>query len=134
MAPGSVRLGVVGLGGWGKNVVRSFAGAKNCELAYICDSNPRTLAQYRDLYPQAQASDSYERLLADPSIDALALVTPAPAHATMVRQALLAGKHVFVEKPMALTEADALEMCELSEQLNLKLMVGHLLHYHPAVE
>jgi len=134
MAPGRVRLGVVGLGGWGKNVVRSFSAAKNCELAYICDTNPRTLAQYRGLYPQAQASDSFEQLLADPTIDALALVTPAPAHASMARQALLAGKHVFVEKPMALTEADALELCELSETMNQKLMVGHLLEYHPAVE
>ena len=84
---------------------------------HLRQQSAQPLTQYRGLYPQAQACDSYEQLLADPNIDALALVTPAPAHASMARQALLAGKHVFVEKPMALTEADALELCELSEAI-----------------
>ena len=107
MASKSVRLGVVGLGGWGKNVVRSFGAAKNCELAYICDSNARSLTQHQSLYPQATATDSYEKLLNDKRLDAIALVTPAPLHYPMAKAALLAGKHVYVEKPMTLREDHA---------------------------
>lgn len=129
-----VQLAVVGLGGWGRNVARSFNSAKRARLVAICDSNPRTLAQQQLLYPQARTTDNYDELLADPAVDALALVTPAPMHFPMAKAALLAGKHVYVEKPMTLTTEHASELCELSEQLNLKLMVGHLLEYHPAVE
>jgi predicted dehydrogenase len=129
-----VRLGVVGLGAWGKNVARSFAAARNCRLARLCDSNPRALAQQHALYPQAAPTDSYEALLADDAIDAVALVTPAATHHELAKAALLAGKHVFVEKPMTLTVEHAEELVELSDRLNLKLMVGHLLVYHSAVE
>jgi len=133
MSNEQVRLGVVGLGGWGKNVVRSFSGRTNCDLAYVCDANPRTLDRHRQLYPQTTATDRYEQVLDDDSVDAVALVTPAPAHFEMAKAALLAGKHVYVEKPMALTTAHAEELAELADRENRKLMVGHLLEYHPAV-
>lgn len=134
MATSTVRLGMVGLGGWGKNVVRSFNAAKSCELAYICDSNAKTLAHHHQLFPKATPTDSFEQLLADPAVDAVALVTPAPLHYPMAKRALEAGKHVYVEKPMTLTEEHSQELVELSESLGLKLMVGHLLEYHPAVD
>ena len=130
----SIRMGVAGLGGWGKNVVRSFAGRANCQLGAICDSNPKTLAQFKQLFPQATATASYEQMLADDTLDAVALVTPAPAHHAMARAALLAGKHVYVEKPMTLTEEHARDLVELSDKVGKKLMVGHLLEYHPSVD
>jgi len=128
-----VRLAMVGLGGWGKNVVRNFHGAKNCELAYLCDANPHTLSRFRELYPRATPTDSFDTVLADDSVDAVSVVTPAPSHYELAKAALLAGKHVYVEKPMTLTTAHAEELVRLSDETNRKLMVGHLLEYHPAV-
>ncbi len=128
-----VELGVVGLGHWGKNVVRSFSRAAHCNLAYICDSDPRQLEHQRRLYPEAAATGDYETILRDPGVDAVALITPAPAHYEMVRSALLAGKHVYVEKPITLTVEHAQELVETAARADRKLMVGHLLEYHPAV-
>ncbi len=134
MTSENVRLAMVGLGGWGKNVVRSFASTPGCDLAYICDATPSTLQRHQQLFPQATATDSYQTILDDPSIDAVSIVTPAPMHFEMAKAALLAGKHVYVEKPMTLTTAHAEELVRLSDQQDRKLMVGHLLEYHPAIE
>ncbi len=129
-----VRLGMVGLGGWGKNVVRSFAQAQNCQLKYICDASPKSLEQHSKLFPQATPTQDFQAILNDPEIDAVSIVTPAPMHYDMAKAALLAGKHVYVEKPMTLQSDHAQELCELSESLDRKLMVGHLLEYHPVVD
>jgi predicted dehydrogenase len=85
------------------------------------------------LYPQAAATDDYEAVLRDPRVDAVALVTPAPLHYEMARSGLLAGKHVYVEKPITLTVRDAEDLVRTAARQNRKLMVGHLLEYHPAV-
>ncbi len=129
-----VTLGVVGLGNWGKNVVRSFANSRHCVLKYICDEDHRRLQQQEQLFPQAISTDAYETLLGDSTLAAVALVTPAPVHFDMARSALLAGKHVYVEKPMTLSTAQAQELVGLAERKGRKLMVGHLLEYHPAVD
>lgn len=129
-----VRLGVVGLGGWGKFVVRNFSQRERSELVYICDSNPFTLKQHESLYPQAKATQEYSDLLNDPTLDAIVIATPAPFHYEMAKAALKSGKHVYVEKPMTLTSEHSEELVEISETLDLKLMVGHLLEYHPAVQ
>jgi len=133
MSADHISLGVVGLGGWGKNVVRSFARTKHCELKYICDCNAALLEQQYRLYPQSTATDRYQSLLDDPQLEAVAIATPAPLHFAMVREALLAGKHVYVEKPMTLRSAEAGQLVELAGAQHRKLMVGHLLEYHPAV-
>jgi predicted dehydrogenase len=125
---------MVGLGGWGKFVARNFSTTKNCKMRYICDANANTLAQQSRSYPEAVPVQSYEAILRDEAVDAVALVTPAPMHFDMARQALLAGKHVYVEKPMTLTAEHAEELIETADARNLKLMVGHLLEYHPAVQ
>ena len=129
----AVRLAVVGLGHWGKNVLRSFAATSGCDVRAICDDNPQLLARYAAQYPAAKATDRFESLLDDSAIDAVAIVTPAPLHHEMAVRALSAGKHVFVEKPAALLVDHAQEMAELAERMDRKLMVGHLLEYHPAV-
>lgn len=134
MSAERVRLGVVGLGGWGKNLVRSFAAAEHAELAYLCDSNPKSLEAHRAAYPSAQRTPHLLSVLADDQVDAVVIATPAPLHFEMARDALRAGKHVYVEKPMTLRSDHAEELVELAERLDRRLMVGHLLKYHPAVE
>ena len=128
-----VNLGMVGLGGWGKFVARNFSQTRNCRLSYICDTNARTLTQQSRTYPSIPATDSYQTILSDETVDAVALVTPAQTHYEMARQALLANKHVYLEKPMTLIGEHAQELIELAEKHQRKLMVGHLLEYHPAV-
>lgn len=130
---GAVRIGVVGLGGWGKNVVQSFGKAKRCTMSALCDTDAQRLRRHEQLFPQAIVTDNYDALLSNSEIDAVAIVTPAPEHYSMARAALLAGKHVYVEKPMTLRVDHAEELVRLSEQTGRKLMVGHLLEYHPAV-
>ncbi len=129
-----VRVAIVGLGNWGRNVARSFAAVPRCRLARLCESQPSRLAPQQSLYPEAIASCCFEDVLYDPQVNAVALVTPAPLHFEMARDALLADKHVFVEKPLALMADQAAELIELARQRRRKLMVGHLLEYHPAVE
>lgn len=133
MSDSAIELAVVGLGQWGKNVVRSFSVASHCNLAYVCDSDPRTLRRNQALYPQAAATADYGEILRAAKVDAVALVTPAPCHYEMAMSALLAGKHVYVEKPLALTVEHAEELAETAAREDRKLMVGHLLEYHPAV-
>jgi len=128
-----VRIGVAGLGNWGKNVVRCFAKAKGAELGMICDADPGKLAAQAALYPAATATSDLDSLLGNPELDAIALATPAPTHFTLGMRALVAGKHLFVEKPMTLSAADAEALCATAERGSRKLMVGHLLEYHPAV-
>jgi predicted dehydrogenase len=133
MSERHVRLGAVGLGGWGRNLVRSFGNAKRCDLAYICDSNPQALEAHQKLFPKAATTQSFDALLGDPSLEAVALATPAPLHYAMAKAALEAGKHVYVEKPMTLTVPDAESLVRTAEAAGRKLMVGHLLEYHPVV-
>jgi UDP-2-acetamido-3-amino-2,3-dideoxy-glucuronate N-acetyltransferase len=125
---GRARIAVVGCGYWGRNLVRNFAelGA----LAAICDRDTASadVLSQRHAVPTAELA----ALLDDPSIQAVAIATPAAQHASLVRRALDAGKHVFVEKPLALAVAEAEALCEIAEQRNRVLMVGHLLQYHPA--
>lgn len=129
----SVTLGVVGLGNWGKNIVRSFARTQHTTLQYLCDTSPRLLAAQRAMYPQAITTAKFSDLLDDSGLDAIALATPAPTHAELAQLALAAGKHVFIEKPMTLSTADAEMLCATADAMQRQLMVGHLLEYHPAV-
>ncbi|MHB1412281.1 MAG: Gfo/Idh/MocA family protein [Thermoleophilia bacterium] len=127
-----IRIAVAGTGHWGKNLVRNFhqLGA----LATICDSDPLTLSRFRDDYPGCHTVPNFADILSDADIDAVVLATPAETHFSLARQALLAGKDVFVEKPLALTTADGVELARLSARLDRILMVGHLLWYHRAID
>ena len=133
MSDDIISLGMVGVGGWGRFVVRNFNQNPNCTLKYICDANEELLARQAVLYPSATLTTEFQTILDDDGVDAVAIVTPAPTHYALAKAALLAGKHVYVEKPMTLTAEHSQELVELSEELGLKLMVGHLLEYHPAV-
>lgn len=126
------RIAVVGTGYWGKNLVRNLddLGA----LAAVCDSDEERLTAIRKQYgPHLEAFSDYEHMLETASIDAVVVATPAVTHDRLARQAILADKDVFVEKPVALSLAAGRELVELAEQRQRILMVGHLLWYHPAV-
>ena len=106
----------------------------SCELAAICDFDPAALAKAAELAPEARTTDDLESVLSDPEIDAVALATPVPTHADLAVRVLEAGKHCFVEKPLAKSVVDAERAVAAADAAGRKLMVGHLLEYHPAVE
>jgi predicted dehydrogenase len=131
--PGPVRIGVVGLGYWGPNLARNFAAIHGCELAWLCDASPEAVERVARSFPRARTTQALEDLLGDPELDAVALATPVPTHAELAIATANAGKHCFVEKPLATTALEAQRAVDASARANRTLMVGHLLEYHPAV-
>src|SRR4030095_7339800 len=121
-------VAVVGCGYWGKNLIRNFS--QLGVLRIFCDSNEPALKTQAALYPQVQATNSFEQVLNDPSIRAVVLATPAAMHFEQCRAALNAGKDVFVEKPLALHLREGRELVELAQGKTAILMVGHILEYH----
>ncbi len=124
------KVAVIGSGYWGKNLVRNFAelGA----LGSVCDRNTEVLNGFREQYPQASACTQLNEVLKLKEIKGVAIATPAETHFRLAREAILAGKHVFVEKPLTLEPGEAKELINLAAGHDRVLMVGHLLHYHPA--
>ncbi|HST54683.1 MAG TPA: Gfo/Idh/MocA family oxidoreductase [Solirubrobacteraceae bacterium] len=131
--PRPIRVGVAGLGYWGPNLARNFASIPGCELAWLCDASEPAREKLRPAFPDARASADLDELLNDPALDAVVLATPVPTHGELAVQVAQAGKHCFVEKPLALTAAAAERAVEAAQQADKILMVGHLLEYHPAV-
>jgi len=125
------RIGVVGLNYWGPNLVRNFDGL--AELAWLCDLDDAHLAPLAERYPHARATTALADMLADESLDAVVIATPVPTHYALAKQALEAGKHVFVEKPPAMRAVEMDELVQLAADGDRVLMPGHLLLYHPAV-
>jgi predicted dehydrogenase len=128
-----VKVGVVGLGYWGPNLARNFDALAGVELAWLCDGREEIRDKFAAIYRQARLTGDIEELLADPTLDAIDLATPVPTHADLAVRVLDAGKHCFVEKPLALTVADAERAVEAAQRAGKVLMVGHLLQYHPGV-
>jgi predicted dehydrogenase len=130
---GVARIGVVGLGYWGPNVARNVAENPRAELAWLCDRSAETLAAASVRHPQARTTESYDDLLADPDLDAVAIVTPVSTHYELAAAALEAGKHVLVEKPLAASSAQAADLVELAAERSLVLLPGHTFLYSPPV-
>jgi predicted dehydrogenase len=128
-----VRIGVIGAGNWGQNLVRNYASLPGSQLLYVADVSEKVRNKMANLYPNAQVTDKPERIFADPAVDAVVIAVESPLHYTMIKNALDHGKHVYVEKPLTLSVSDAQEVVSLARDKNLKLMTGHLLEYHPAV-
>jgi predicted dehydrogenase len=128
-----VRIAVVGLGYWGPNLARNLYELDDAELVAICDLKRDRLNGLRRKLPGVRRTTSYRDVLADPSIEAVAIATPVSTHFELARAALEAGKHVFVEKPLAASAAEGAELLELSDQNGLVLMPGHTFLYSPAV-
>jgi predicted dehydrogenase len=127
----SVSVGVVGLNYWGPNLVRNFADL--ADLTWLCDLDEARRDELAARYPEARSTGSFDELLADDALDAVVIATPVPTHYALAKQALEAGKHVFVEKPPAMRAAEMDELVELAAGGDLVLMPGHLLLYHPGV-
>jgi predicted dehydrogenase len=129
----SVRIGVAGLGYWGPNLARNFAAIEGCELAWCCDGSAAARERWAPAFPGARFTGELDDLLADPDLDAVALATPVPTHGPLAERVLRAGKHCFVEKPLAQSVADAERAVGAAAESGRLLMVGHLLEYHPGV-
>ena len=126
-----MRIAVVGAGYWGANLVRVF---NQLGVLYrICDFSAKRLQQLAEQYPAVTLDTSYEAVLDDPEVDAIVIATPAETHYKMARQALLAGKDTYVEKPLTLRCDEAERLTSLAESQGRILMVGHLLEFHPAI-
>jgi predicted dehydrogenase len=133
MSEDPIRIGVVGLGYWGPNLARNFAALPGCELRWACDADERARERVAALYPSAKPTADLQDLLDDPQLDAVVLATPVPTHAELAIRVLEAGKHCFVEKPLAQSVADAERAVAAAAAAGKVLMVGHLLEYHPGV-
>ena len=125
------KVAVVGAGYWGKNLVRNFYGLK--ALGCIVDPSPVIQERMAQDYADVAISDSYTEALRDPEIGGIAIATPAETHGALIREAILAGKDVYVEKPLCLSEAEGRDMIQLASDKKQVLMVGHLLWYHPVL-
>ena len=128
-----VRVAIVGLGYWGPNLVRNLLELECAEVAAICDLQPERLAAMSRRFSGVRATESYDELLADDSIDAIAIATPVMSHHPLALAALEAGKHVFIEKPLASSSAECLELIRVASDNDLVLMPGHTFLYSPPV-
>jgi predicted dehydrogenase len=135
-APGEqpVRVAVAGLGYWGPNLARNLAAIDGCELAWLCDASQEARERMTAAFPGARATADLDEVLGDETVDAVVLATPVPTHADLATAVLRAGKHCFVEKPLATSGADAQRVLDAAGETGRILMVGHLLEYHPAVQ
>jgi UDP-2-acetamido-3-amino-2,3-dideoxy-glucuronate N-acetyltransferase len=123
-------VAVIGSGYWGKNLVRNHYELGSLRL--ICDKDERVLSEFKKQYPDVETCFALNDLLARDDLEGVVVATPAETHFTIAREALLADKHVYVEKPLVLKEEEGEELIALAQQKSKVLMVGHLLQYHPA--
>ena len=128
-----LRLGAIGYGYWGPNVVRNFARQPDCRVTMICDGDPGARALALNHYPAARVIADAREVVSSPEIDAVAIVTPVSTHYELARRALENGKHIFVEKPFTATSEQAEDLIELAERNNLVIMVDHTFLFTGAV-
>src|SRR6266545_3513754 len=126
-------MGVIGCGYWGPNLLRNFAEHEAAQVAWICDTDDTRLSAMGRRYPAARTTNDCQKLFSDPNLDAIAVVTPVGTHFQIAKEALLAGKHVLVEKPLTATVREAEELIELAEKNRRTLMVDHTFVYTGAV-
>src|SRR5438128_2551161 len=129
-----IRIGVIGYGYWGPNVVRNFNSLDEGSVDAICDINPVALNRARHAYPAMQLTRDSSELVKSAHIDAIAVATPVWTHFELAKASLENGKHVFVEKPLASTSQQAEELIELAARKNLKIMVDHTFLFTGAVQ
>ena len=126
-------VGVVGCGYWGPNLVRNFKGLPNCTLKTMCDTSQARLAHLQTLYSDVEGVTDYEHMLNGVGLDAVVVATPVKHHYSLAKASLLAGKHTFIEKPMASSAAECEDLIEIAERNGLVLMVGHTFLYSAPV-
>ena len=129
----AIQVGVVGCGYWGPNLARVLHSLPGCRLACICDKDDKRLSHLKGLYPSVATYSGFDRMLEEGNLDAVVIATPVTHHFPLARQSLLAGKHVFIEKPMAKSSAECEELTAIALTKGRTLMVGHTFLYSPAV-
>jgi predicted dehydrogenase len=129
-----VRIGIIGAGYWGSNLVRTFNDTEGAQIVAVADRKQGRLGFVSKRYPHIRVVDDMDIVLNDPTIDAVVIATPVPTHYEYARKVLEAGKHVMVEKPLAYTQADAESLRDLAASLGRVLTVGHVYQFSPAVE
>jgi predicted dehydrogenase len=128
-----LRIGVIGYGYWGPNIVRNFHGQDQSRVVAVCDKSQKSLAKVRHAFPDMMTTDDADDILTSPDIDVVAVVTPVWTHFELAKKALQNGKHVFVEKPFTCSTAQGEELIELAERKRLKIMVDHTFLFTGAV-
>ena len=126
-----LNLALVGAGYWGKNLARNFYNLNVLKL--ICDPSKDVLQEMEKKYPEVITALSFSQAIKSSDIDAVVIATPVEKHFLLAREALLANKHVFIEKPMATNLHEAEELISLAQKNKKIIFVGHILHYHPAI-
>jgi len=120
-----IRMGVIGYGYWGPNIVRNFMGIDDVEVHSVADKNPKALTRARNVYPGIELTSDCDDIINSQQIDAVAIVTPVCTHFELAKAALENGKHVFIEKPFTASSSQAEELIDLSQQKKLNIMVDH---------
>ena len=128
-----INTGIVGCGYWGPNLIRNFNSLNDCNVKMACDSDNSRLEHMQSLYPAIHTTTEFDHVVNDKEIDAIAIVTPVRFHFEMAKKSLQAGKHTFIEKPMASSVAECSELIALAEENSLTLVVGHTFIYSPPV-
>ena len=128
-----IKVGVVGCGYWGPNLIRNFRSLPSCSLKMMCDISGERLAHLKMLYPEVEGITDFNEMLNGAGLDAVVIATAVRFHYPMAKASLLAGKHTFIEKPMATSAQECEELVEIAEKKGLVLMVGHTFLYSPAV-
>jgi predicted dehydrogenase len=129
-----IRFGVIGYGYWGPNIVRNLRGLESTQVVAICDKSDAALRRAKLAFPEVRVTNDCTELLKSADIDAIAVITPVWTHFELAKNALLNGKHVFVEKPFTSTSAQAEELINIAEQRNLQIMVDHTFLFTGAVK
>jgi predicted dehydrogenase len=128
-----LRIGVIGYGYWGPNIVRNFAGHQDCKVVAICDKSASALGRAASRHPGVTVTTDENEILKSTDVDAVAIVTPVSWHYPLAKKALENGKHVFVEKPFTATTAEAEDLIEIAERKHLQIMVDHTFLFTGAV-
>ena len=128
-----IKVGVVGCGYWGPNLVRNFRSLPDCDMKMMCDLSEKRLSHLRSLYPEVEGSSDYSHMLNGIGLDAVIIATAVKTHFPLAKASLLAGKHTFIEKPMASSAHECEELVDIAHKKGLVLMTGHTFLYSPAV-
>ena len=128
-----INVGVVGCGYWGPNLIRNFRSLPDCNLKTICDKSEDRLQHFSTLYPEVEGSPNFDYLLNGVDLEAIVIATPVHLHHKLAKASLLAGKHTFIEKPMASSSEECEELIDIAREKGLTLMIGHTFLYSPPV-
>src|SRR6185437_3656312 len=120
-----IKVGVVGCGYWGPNLIRNFRSLQDCTLKVMCDLNEERLTHLKMLYPEVKGETNFDNLVNNSALDAIVIATTLKSHYAMAKASLLAGKHTFIEKPMAASLEECQDLIEIAERNGLVLMIGH---------